>query len=210
MTNVTTEQTQKYWDKLYSERGQIWSGNPNVQLMKVIESTAPGTALDLGCGEGGDAVWLAQKGWRVTAADVSPVALERSKALAVEYDVVDAIDFQQHDFAVSFPEGVYDLVSAQFLQSSMEFDRTRILKRSAEAVAPGGLFLIVEHGSAPSWSSYTDMYFPTAQETFDSLDLDTKNWRVELIDSPERPIKGPDGEKASVKDNVILVRRIRQ
>lgn len=208
MTKITTEDTRKFWDDLYAKRDQVWSGKPNVQLTKAVESVKPGTALDLGCGEGGDVVWLAQKGWKVTATDVSPVALERSKALAAEHGVADNIDFEQHDFAISFPEEEYDLVSAQFLQSSIDFDRSSVLKRAAEAVVPGGLLLIVEHGSAPSWSSHSDMHFPTAQETFDSLELDDANWKVLRIDSPERQITGPMGERATIKDNVIIVSRL--
>lgn len=205
MNNKTIE----YWDELYGKRGQIWSGNPNMHLARIIESIKPSTILDLGCGEGGDAIWLAQKGWHVTAVDISPVALDRSKALAVKHGVAGGIDFQQHDFEVSFPAGQYDLVSAQFLQSPIEFQRKQVLQKATEAVAPGGLLLIVEHGSAPSWSDHADMHFPSAQETFDSLELDDTSWRPEQIDSPERQITGLDSENATVKDNVILIRRLK-
>lgn len=208
MAKDQIQNTEKFWDDLYQKRNQVWSGNPNVQLVHIIESIKPGTALDLGCGEGGDAVWLAQKGWQVVATDVSPVALARSQKLAENHGVASNIKFQQHNFAISFPDGTYDLVSAQFLQSPLEFERTQVLKRAAQAVAPGGLLLIVEHGSAPSWSEHADMHFPTARETFESLELADADWRVEQIDSPERTIKSPDGEVATIKDNVILARRV--
>lgn len=210
MTAKKTNQTKEFWDDLYKKRDQIWSGKPNAQLTRLVEALKPGTALDLGCGEGGDAVWLAQQGWWVTATDVSPVALERSKALAVAQGQDHNIEFQQHDFSVSFPVGTYDLVSAQFLQSPIEFQRTAVLRRAANAVAAGGYLLIVEHGSAPSWSPHASMHFPSAQETFDSLGLTKTEWYVEVLDTPERPITGPSGEHATIKDNVIFLRRITQ
>lgn len=208
MTTSTTEQTEEFWDDLYKKRDQIWSGKPNAQLTRLVAAIKPGTALDLGCGEGGDAVWLAQQGWQVTATDVSPVALRRSKALAAAHGQEDNIEFQQHDFAVSFPAGTYDLVSAQFLQSPIAFQRTEVLQKAAKAVAHGGYLLIVEHGSAPSWSPHATMHFPSPQETFDNLELDEADWRIEVLDAPERPITGPSGEQASIKDNVIFVRRV--
>lgn len=206
----TTNQTEEFWDDLYSKRDQIWSGKPNVQLVSAVRTIQPGTALDLGCGEGGDALWLAQQGWHVTATDVSPVALERSRALAAAHGQEDNIEFQQHDFTVSFPASTYDLVSAQFLQSPIEFQRTEVLQKAAAAVAQGGYLLIVEHGSAPSWSPHASMHFPSAQETFDSLGLDEADWHIEVLDAPRRPITGPSGEQAMIKDNVIFARRIAQ
>lgn len=210
MATKTTERTKKFWDDLYEKHDQIWSGKPNAQLTLIARTIKPGTALDLGCGEGGDAVWLAQQGWRVVATDVSPVALERAKALAAVHGQVDSIEFQQHDFAHSFPAGTYDLVSAQFLQSPIEFRRTEVLQKAAAAVATGGYLLIVEHGSAPSWSPHAGMHFPSPQETFDSLELDEAAWQIEVLDTPERSITGPAGEQASIKDNVIFVKRAAQ
>lgn len=210
MTTKKTNQTKEFWDDLYKKRDKIWSGKPNVQLTRYIQEIKPGTALDLGCGEGGDAVWLAQQGWHVVATDVSPVAIERSKALAIAHGQESNIEFQQHDFTVSFPAGTYDLVSAQFLQSPIDFQRTEVLRKAASAVSGGGYLLIVEHGSAPSWSPHASMHFPSAQETFDSLELDEADWHIEALDAPERPITGPSGEHASIKDNVILIRRVLQ
>lgn len=210
MTTKITEQTKQFWNELYTKRDQIWSGKPNLQLTRAARTIKPGTVLDLGCGEGGDAVWLAQQGWHVIATDVSPVALERSRAFAAAHSQESNIEFQQHDFAVSFPAGTYDLVSAQFLQSPLEFQRTEVLQKAAAAVAVDGYLLIVEHGSAPSWSPHASMHFPSAQETFDSLELDNAKWRIELLDAPERPITGPSGEQATIKDNVIFARRLAQ
>ena len=67
------------WDAMYAERDAVWSGEPNPHLVAEVAALTPGTALDVGCGEGADAVWLARQGWAVTAVDVSQVALERAR-----------------------------------------------------------------------------------------------------------------------------------
>lgn len=207
--NNDTNNTQQFWNELYEKRDQIWSGRANAPLIDAVASLKPGTALDLGCGEGGDAVWLALQGWQVTATDVSDVAIKRSKALAKEHGVEDKITFEQHDLTVSFPAGEYDLVSAQYLQSPIEFKRHEVLQKAASVVAVSGILVIVEHASAPSWSDHKDMKFPTVQETFDSLQLDSTKWQVEKLATPKRETASPDGEPATIKDNVIIVKLTR-
>jgi 2-polyprenyl-3-methyl-5-hydroxy-6-metoxy-1,4-benzoquinol methylase len=119
------------WDERYRESDRIWSGNPNVVLVAEVLDLAPGRALDLGCGEGADAVWLARRGWQVTAVDISGVALSRAASHAAEAGV--EIDWQRHDLEQSFPAGEFDLISAQFLHFWEEFDREKILRRAAGA-----------------------------------------------------------------------------
>ena len=76
---MLVEYTQEFWDDRYRERSRIWSGNPNRQLVAIAGDLPPGRALDVGCGEGADAVWLASRGWTVLGVDVSEVALERAR-----------------------------------------------------------------------------------------------------------------------------------
>src|SRR5215208_437768 len=71
-------EAERFWEDHYRRRERVWSGRPNPVLVDVVGSLRPGTALDLGCGEGGDAIWLARQGWRVTAVDVSATALDRA------------------------------------------------------------------------------------------------------------------------------------
>ena len=113
--------SERFWEEHYLGHEQVWSGRPNPVLVDVVGSLPPGKVLDLGCGEGGDAVWLAAQGWRVTAADVSATALGRAAERAEAEGVAERIDFQQHDLEFTFPEGAFDLVSAQYLHSPVEF-----------------------------------------------------------------------------------------
>ncbi|MEH0937663.1 class I SAM-dependent methyltransferase [Micromonospora psammae] len=201
--------TARFWDDLYEGRDQVWSGRPNPHLVDVVGALPKGTALDLGCGEGGDAVWLADQGWQVTAVDVSATALDRATARAASAGVSDRIDFRRHDLTRSFPEGSYDLVSAQFLQTPLEFPREQVLRAAAGAVAPGGRLLIVEHGEVPPWSrlAHPHLRFPTPQETLAALDLDPDEWHTERLDAPHRQVTGPDGEPATLVDHLVLLRR---
>ena len=202
-------EAERFWEKHYRRREQVWSGRANAVLVDVVGSLPVGTALDLGCGEGGDAVWLARLGWRVTAVDISATALERASTSASAAGVEDRIDFQRHDLARTFPVGVFDLVSAQYLQSPVEFPRDRVLQLAARAVAPGGLLLVVTHASAPSWS-WADHHtsFPTPEEVLAALDLAPGRWSTERLGAPERHATGPNGESGTVTDNVIAVRSL--
>ncbi len=111
---------ERFWEGHYRAHERVWSGGANPVLVDVAGSLPPGTALDLGCGEGGDAIWLAGRGWCVTAVDVSAIALGRAATHAATASVADRIDVQRHDLAQTFPAGAFDLVSAQYLQSPVE------------------------------------------------------------------------------------------
>ncbi|TXS38354.1 SAM-dependent methyltransferase [Streptomyces sp. OR43] len=196
------------WDERYRESHRIWSGNPNTALVREVEGLKPGRALDLGCGEGADAVWLARLGWRVTATDISRVALDRAAEHGAEAGVEDRIDWQFHDLGVSFPDGEYDLVSAQFLHSMGDLPREQILRRAAAAVAPGGVLLIVGHAGFPPWEhDHADMELPTTDEVLAALELPEGAWDVLLSAEHERVQHGPDGTPVTRTDNALKVRR---
>ncbi len=132
------------WDARYRERGDaMWSGRPNGRLLVEVAGLAPGRALDVGCGEGADAIWLALSSWRVTAIDVSAVAISRAReagaraGIAVEWICGDAL-------RTSFPASSFDLVSMQYpaLPRSPGEEAVRALLGT---VRPGGLLLAVYH-----------------------------------------------------------------
>ena len=132
------------WDARYSERdGARWSGRPNGRLRAEVASLPPGRALDVGCGEGADAIWLARNGWTVTAIDISGVAVSRAREAAERAGAV--IDWVCGDaLQTPFPAGWFDLVSMQY---------PALPKAAGEAAArallgtvrPGGLLLAVYH-----------------------------------------------------------------
>ncbi|MEU8038463.1 bifunctional NAD(P)/FAD-dependent oxidoreductase/class I SAM-dependent methyltransferase [Streptosporangium sp. NPDC049078] len=202
---------EEFWDLRYRESDRIWSGNPNVVLVREITGVEPGSALDLGCGEGADAIWLARRGWRVTATDISGVALERAARHAASADVTGLVDWQRHDLGVSFPQGVFDLVSAHFLHSPGDMPRERILRTAASAVAPGGTLLIVGHAGFPAWehNPHPDVHLPTPQEVLESLELPEGEWEVLLCEEHERIQNDPEGQPTTRTDNVLKVRRLK-
>jgi SAM-dependent methyltransferase len=132
------------WDARYSERdGTMWSGKPNGRLVAEVAALMPGRALDVGCGEGADAIWLARRGWAVTAIDISDVAVGRARraaevaGAAVEWVAGDALQ-------ASFPVRSFDLVSMQYPALPQAAGEGPILTL-LDAVRPGGLLLAVYH-----------------------------------------------------------------
>lgn len=202
-------ETKAHWEDHYGERDRVWSGRVNVQFADVVGDLPPGRALDLGCGEGADAVWLAERGWDVVAVDISDTALGRAAEGARTRGVPDRIEFLQTDLSDSFPDGTFDLVSSQFLHSTVRLDRTRILADAATALRPGGLLVIVDHGSAPPWVSKLNHHheFPSAEEVVAGLDLSADEFERVRVEAVERQAVGPEGQQRPWMDNVIVLRR---
>ncbi|MEV8535094.1 class I SAM-dependent methyltransferase [Streptomyces sp. NPDC051211] len=201
----------EFWDDRYRESDRIWSGNPNAALVREVEGLAPGRALDLGCGEGADAVWLARRGWRVTGTDISGVALARAAEHAAEAGVADRVDLQRHDLGESFPAGEFDLISACYLHSHGDMPRERILRTAAAAVAPGGTLLVVGHGGWAPWEEnpHPGIHFPTPAEVVAQLELPEGRWEVLRCEEHERTQTAPDGRPGMRTDNTVKVRRLR-
>jgi SAM-dependent methyltransferase len=132
------------WDARYGEDEHLWSGRPNHALTVEAAALTPGRALDVGCGEGADAVWLAARGWRVTGLDPSSVALARARAAAeaagVEVTWVHASLEEATDDAV--PDSGFDLVIAFYAPLFRDTDPVAALARR---VAPSGTLLVVHH-----------------------------------------------------------------
>jgi thioredoxin reductase/SAM-dependent methyltransferase len=199
----------EYWERHYGQREKIWSGRVNALLSKVVADLPTGHVLDLGCGEGADAVWFAEQGWHVTAVDISETALSRAAAEAEARGVRDRIEFERHDLSDSFPEGTFDLVSAQFLHSTVRLERPQILANAAAAVAPGGHLVIVDHAGMPSWATNVphDHKFPSAEEVLAGLDLPAAEWDRVRVETIEREVTSPDGQEVTMGDNLMVLRR---
>jgi SAM-dependent methyltransferase len=202
-------ETVEFWEQHYNAKDRVWSGRVNARFAETVEPLPPGRALDLGCGEGADAIWLARQGWQVVGVDVSHTALRRAAEDAAAAGVADRIRFEQHDLAETFPAGEFDLVSAQFFHSPIDADRTGALRRAADAVAAGGLLLIVDHGSTPpwGWKDGREHHLPSAQDVLDALAPEPARWERLRVEAVEREATGPEGQVATISDNVILMRR---
>ncbi|MFE0178791.1 SAM-dependent methyltransferase [Streptomyces sp. NPDC059002] len=206
---MSTTDAVTFWEDVYGGRPAATDPQPNVRLAETVTGLVPGDALDLGCGDGGDALWLARQGWRVTAVDLSAVAVERLAGLARSRGLEDRITAERHDLDASFPRGEFDLISAHYLQTPFALDRATALRTAAHALRVGGRLLVVDHGStAPwSWNQDPDIRYPGPREVAEGIALDPAAWTVERADAPRRIAQGPDGRTAEVTDHVLLVRR---
>jgi SAM-dependent methyltransferase len=189
-------EAERFWEDRYRDYTGPWAVRPNPLLAEVAGALIPGTALDIGCGTGGDAIWLAREGWRVTAVDISATAVGRVAAHARDLGLGDRVVGEPHDLARTFPDGGFDLVSAQYFHTPFALPRASVLRSAAQALRAGGLLLVVDHGSiAPwSWNQDPDTHFPTPTEVFAELDLDPRRWQVERSDTPRREATGPGGQ----------------
>ncbi|MCA0294178.1 MAG: class I SAM-dependent methyltransferase [Actinobacteria bacterium] len=200
----------EFWQERY--RGApVWSGRANAVLVDLAADLPPGRALDLGCGEGGDAIWLATRGWQVTAIDISSNAIDRGRAAAAAAGVPDdRIEWIACDLDDWTGSAGYDLVSAFFLQSPVALARERILRQAAASVAPGGRLLLVSHAAAPPWAGQLHAHhhddFPTPDGELAALGLDD-GWQVLIAEVRHRAATGPDGQPAELDDTVVLVQR---
>ncbi|MEC5191401.1 MULTISPECIES: SAM-dependent methyltransferase [unclassified Arthrobacter] len=200
------------WDEKYRSRARVWSGEPNPQLIAEAAALPAGAALDLGCGEGADAIWLASRGWTVTAVDVSAVALERAEAHARDRGQSGNITWVLQDLATWVPEELFDLVTAQFLHSTV-MPWQQALQLAAAAVRTGGTLLIVGHhpDGLPPWTEHHEHAperFYTAETLARELGIEAPEWRLDVVDTRHRSVTGPDGEAAALTDAVLRATRL--
>jgi 2-polyprenyl-3-methyl-5-hydroxy-6-metoxy-1,4-benzoquinol methylase len=198
------EFTQDYWDNRYLTADRLWSGRPNVQLVAQVADLRPRDALDVGCGEGADAIWLAGQGWHVTAVDVSAVALDRAArhAAAQGIELAALINWQQADL-LSWDPGAaqFDLVSAQFMYLPHPAFED-MCARLAAAVRPGGtLFMVGHHPDEvrARGAAVADMAW-SAEQLAAALD---GSFEIVVAGAIERPATGADGQPIAMRDTVL-------
>lgn len=224
MTETTA--LQEFWEDRYSSADQVWSGKVNAVLKDVASTLNPGTALDLGCGEGGDAIWLASNGWDVTGVDLSTVATDRAREAARAAGIPeDRYHFEAADLAEWSTDNTFSLVTASFLLSwPVEIPRDAILERATGFVAPDGHLLVVAHAAPPPWSRHAQEgahqhghdhgdhahgpKFPTPESDLAALNLAADQWEVLACELRERTAVMPDGTTTQLEDTVVLVKRV--
>jgi thioredoxin reductase/SAM-dependent methyltransferase len=199
------------WDHRY--RGdQMWSGNPNGTLVNETSGLTPGRALDVGAGEGGDALWLVEQGWRVTASDISQSALARIAAEAERRGARVQCHHADANALDAFEAGAFDLVSAQYASIPRTPD-DRAVRNLLNAVAPGGTLLVVSHDLEPMRSPIDTLahgrpFDPDAYVRLDDFAAalaSSPAWDVEVHEKRPRPA-GAASASHHIDDIVLRAR----
>jgi SAM-dependent methyltransferase len=200
---------QAFWDDRYRSQTALWSGAPNPQLVNEVVDLAPGLALDVGAGEGADAIWLADRGWQVTAVDISAVALERAAShVRSRADLADRIHWLRQDVLNwEPPSDHFDLVTAQYLHLPPE-PRRALFERLACSVAPGGTLLLVGHHPSDMETAMPRPQMPELFFTGDDVagQLDPTQWDIVTNAAPGRTAKH-DGHPVAIRDAVLRATR---
>ncbi|HEX7351368.1 class I SAM-dependent methyltransferase [Brachybacterium sp.] len=201
----------EHWEQRYSGKERVWSGRVNATLADVVGGFEPGTSIDLGCGEGGDVLWLAEQGWQARGLDISETAVSRARAEA-DARGLDGAVFTATDLDAWQPEpGTVDLVTASFFQSEVALERIEVLRRAATALRPGGHLVTISHAAPPSWA-----HNPPALLLERMIDVHTEaeklarpveDWEVEVAEERRRPAASPDGAPGEHVDAVLVLRR---
>jgi thioredoxin reductase/protein-L-isoaspartate O-methyltransferase len=200
------------WDNRYGGE-QIWSGNPNGTLVNEIGGMPPGRALDVGAGEGGDALWLAELGWQITASDVSQRALDHIDAEATRRDLAVECHHADANTLDAFETGAFDLVTAQYASIPRTPDRSGV-HNIVNAVAPGGTLLIVGHDLEAMHAEIAaqDHVMPFDPDAYVQIDdfaallSDSHEWEIEVSEKRSRP-RGSATSSHHVEDVVLRARR---
>jgi SAM-dependent methyltransferase len=197
------------WNTRYADKDAIWSGNPNVVLVTEVADLPPGRALDVGAGEGADVLWLAARGWAVTGADISSVALARAAQEAQRQRL--EVDWRQVDLLNDPPAPAsYDLVTAHFMHLPGP-DRRALYAALADAVVPGGTLLLVGHhpshlpGGGHRPALLVTLFTPDLVP-----ELAPDDWAIDVAEVRQRVARdpgNPSGPQIMLSDTVLRARR---
>ncbi len=184
------------WDRKYAGADFLWKEEPNRFLVSELDGLAPGRALDLACGEGRNAVWLAQQGWSVTGVDFSEVGLAKAAQLAasrgveVEWVAADLLDYR--------PPAGLDLVIVFYFQVPAD-ERRLVLARAAEGLAPGGTMLVVAHDLLNLAEGVGGPQEPTVLYTPEDVVGDLAGLTIERAERVRRPVGEAEAIDALVR-----------
>jgi SAM-dependent methyltransferase len=193
------------WNRRYAGAELLWSAEPNRFLAAEAEPLPPGRALDLACGEGRNALWLAERGWEVTAVDFSDVALARGQELAARRGL--EVTWVEADVrAWEPPEGVFDLVAVLYLQLPAR-ERRGVLARAAGAVGAGGTLLVVAHHAANLAEGYGGPSDPAVLATETEVAAELPGLRIVRAERVERPTTTPEGDDVTAIDLLVRAER---
>ena len=194
----------KAWDERYAAAELVWSVEPNQFVARECADLPPGRALDLAAGEGLNAIWLARRGWAVTAVDFSRVALDKGRRLAgdaeIDWVVADATTWQ--------PSASYDLAVIAYLQVIADARRAAV-RTAYDSLAPGGTLLLVAHDTANLAEGTGGPQDPSVLMTADDVlaDLGDRDAEVIRAERVGRPVTLADGTVRDALDTLVRLRR---
>ncbi len=192
------------WDRRYEDSELVWTATPNRFLVSEVEGIEPGGALDVGCGEGRNAVWLAEQGWRVTGVDFSEVGLAKARRLADARGV--GVEWVLADLRSYRPAGgTYDLVVVLYLHLPAD-ERRAVHAAAARALRPGGVLLVVGHDLTNLTHGYGGPQDPAILFSPDDVAADVAELSIERAERVERVVPTDDGERRAID---ALVRAVR-
>lgn len=195
-------EAERFWDDVY-RRGPAEGGKPHPYLVEALNGAEAGTALDLGCGDGANAIWLASNGWTVTGVDISQVALDKAAARAARAGVDSRVHWERADVRDWSRREAFDLVAELFVHTASDVDRSSIRARAAECVRPGGTLLVIAHYTLAPWVRNPNTSgLPSAGEIVADLALSEPEWTIRRADQIPRLVRH-QGIEATVLDAVV-------
>ena len=198
----TTEQAA--WDQRYSGPDLVWGAGPNHFVTEEVTALAAGRAIDLGTGEGRNAIWLAERGWQVTAVDFSAAGLARAGRLAAERG--GSVDWVQADLLDYKPApGGYDLVLVVYIHLPSA-SLARIFRAAAAAVAPGGTLLVIGHDRDNITRGHGGPQDPGRLYTPAAVTAELDGLAIRRVEQVMRPVRTPDGERTAI-DTLVRAER---
>jgi SAM-dependent methyltransferase len=195
---------ERFWDERYSTSDLIWTAQPNVFLVRETADLSPGTVLDLACGEGRNAVWLAEHGWDATGVDYSSVGLKKAAALAEQREV--DVAFERHDATTWMPERSFDLVAVLYLQLP-PLERREAIGRALGAMPHGGSLLVVAHDRDNLEHGIGGPRSPEVVYSVDEVveQASAAGFEIVTAEQARRMVTTPDGERDAI-DTVARAR----
>lgn len=204
-----------YWDRVWDgdRAAAMGSGDPNPHLLREVADLTPRTALEAGCGAGAEAIWLASRGWQVTAADIAEAALERAARRADDAGVGARVRWVRADLSTWTPRERFDLVTTHYAHPAMP--QLDFYDRLASWVAPGGTLLVVghlhhgdDHGHGHGHQA-DDGPPAAASATAEAVTarLDPADWDVVTARESDRTVAGPGGHETTLHDVVVRATR---
>jgi SAM-dependent methyltransferase len=195
----------RQWDERYATDELVWRADPNRFLVEEVAGLPVGSALDVACGEGRNAVWLAERGWEVTGVDFSPVALGKGRRLA-EHQGVEVALVEADVTSWTPPREAFDLIVVLYLHLPADA-RRRVLTAQVPALRRGGTLLVVGHDATNPAQGFGGPQDPAILYTAQDLAHEVGGLVVERAEAVERPVDTAEGPRVAI-DALLRAKRV--